>query len=1097
MRDNGIRGRRGYRLAQAVGLFAFFLSALLSLPRAFAQEKFDYDPLGRLIRYVDRSGYVTEYNYDGAGNILSVVAGAAVAPPSVSRVSASRLRRGTSLAMIVEGSGFSGARLDVQSDGVEIDDVSVSPARIAFSLSASLSAAVGPAVVRISNSVGEARIEVTVDPQLPSFAFLPIPIAIPPDGRNQNVAIELSNVDVHAHQFALTVDSPAVASVSPQLITVAAGQSRSTFAIKGLASGVTTLHARSPTLGDAAVPVFVTAEFAGLNTSHATTVGVSRKSAATPTPVGAQALSPAVNIAVGGHIASLAPAAWTVGQGPFVVTVNGAGLSGVSAVRIEPADNLSVGAPTVAPDGSAVSFPVTVAAGAALGPRRLVLDGIGSPYPALPGADRPLIVQPTPEITSIEPIAGVRGSGGLAFTVRGRNLRSVDRLSFEPGTGISVDESLTVSADGSTIGTRIGIADSAPAITHVVRAGSPAGMSSATPLPTNSFTVGEAVSQSVTPIAAATVGVRKASAGTPVSESRGAYSVPVRVAVGSHVESIAPASLVVGAGAAEVVIRGAGLSTVTAVRFEPSAGMSVSTPVVAADGMSVTVQVSAAANAEIGVRRVVLDGVGAPYLPVSPASDRLLVTYPQPEIESIEPILTAPGTVTTLNVRGRNLNGVTALRIEPGNGVAVASTLTRSGDGTLLSAGLSIAADAPAGAHIVRLVSPLGVTAAAGVANTLTVSGAALTPIPAMTAPLVGVRKAIPPDPTGGAREFWSPLTRVGVGPIVTALSPAVVHPGASVDIVIEGHGLQGVSAVLDDSELAGWTLGAPTVSADGTRVTVALTVSVNAPTGAHRMVLLIDGVAVPVLSPAASVVNAALPPNSLLVPSMVAPLVGVNRPAVAGPVVQGRDAVSPLLRVALPPYALRIDHEPLIRGATHTLTLSGAGLERLAGLSLLPADGASLGALTVAADGQSATVPLAVAADAAPTPRRLVPASAGTRIDFIDPAAAQLHVASGAPEILSIEPILAQQGESIELLIRGKHLHGPLEVVLEPAAGLRGIGTPSANAAGTEVRVTLHFAADAAFGGRVVRLRAAGGLSDGEASPANTLTVVDTEVDF
>lgn len=35
-----------------------------------AQEKFDYDPLGRLVRVVDEQGRVTNYVYDPAGNLL-------------------------------------------------------------------------------------------------------------------------------------------------------------------------------------------------------------------------------------------------------------------------------------------------------------------------------------------------------------------------------------------------------------------------------------------------------------------------------------------------------------------------------------------------------------------------------------------------------------------------------------------------------------------------------------------------------------------------------------------------------------------------------------------------------------------------------------------------------------------------------------------------------------------------------------------------------------------------------------------------------------------------------------------------------------------
>jgi len=87
------------------------LAALLALVGAAyaAQERYDYDSLGRLIRYIDQAGQVTEYVYDAVGNILEVRRGVAV-QPSIASVVPDIVRRGQSVPVQVLGSGLAGRR---------------------------------------------------------------------------------------------------------------------------------------------------------------------------------------------------------------------------------------------------------------------------------------------------------------------------------------------------------------------------------------------------------------------------------------------------------------------------------------------------------------------------------------------------------------------------------------------------------------------------------------------------------------------------------------------------------------------------------------------------------------------------------------------------------------------------------------------------------------------------------------------------------------------------------------------------------------------------------------------------------------------------
>ena len=69
-------------------LFALLVGMLLIGSTLAATERFDYDPLGRLIRVISDT-QTTEYVYDAAGNILEVKTGAAATPPSVSGITRS------------------------------------------------------------------------------------------------------------------------------------------------------------------------------------------------------------------------------------------------------------------------------------------------------------------------------------------------------------------------------------------------------------------------------------------------------------------------------------------------------------------------------------------------------------------------------------------------------------------------------------------------------------------------------------------------------------------------------------------------------------------------------------------------------------------------------------------------------------------------------------------------------------------------------------------------------------------------------------------------------------------------------------------------
>jgi YD repeat-containing protein len=66
------------------------------------QERYDYDALGRLVRFINPAGEGTEYVYDAVGNILAVRQ-VQVSPPRITSVSPTTVRRGATTSVLVTG----------------------------------------------------------------------------------------------------------------------------------------------------------------------------------------------------------------------------------------------------------------------------------------------------------------------------------------------------------------------------------------------------------------------------------------------------------------------------------------------------------------------------------------------------------------------------------------------------------------------------------------------------------------------------------------------------------------------------------------------------------------------------------------------------------------------------------------------------------------------------------------------------------------------------------------------------------------------------------------------------------------------------------
>jgi YD repeat-containing protein len=852
-------------LARIVGVIAACLLLLLPAVSAHAApltDRFDYDALGRLVRVIDSAGRVTEYVYDAVGNILAVKTGGSVGDlvPTVSAVSIASFRKGAAAQVVVTGTNFAASRLNSADASITIDVVTTTATQYSFSVSAADAAVPGVKSFTIANSAGSANFSLTLAPQLPVAAFNPQPIALPPDKAPRTFTVVLSNADTVAHVVNFSVDNVALATVSPASVTFAPGEVSKTIQISGLAGGTTTVRATSASLAAAAAPVFVTADFAGVRTAYGALVGVLM-----PTPPVQNILningmiSPAVGVTVGAFFRAVQPRALVRGQTTSVV-ITGANLQGVTGIAINPPAGITVTGVTPAMDGLSVVASVAVTADAAIAARQVVLTGAGGPFRAtVPGADRLWVLDGLPVVTSVEPFQAAPNMFGIALRVRGRNLHTAESILIPAASNVRISRAFTVNAEGTEIVGGMEVPLNAVPGSYPVQVVTSAGTSDGVPTPMNTFTVVNEIQSIFTPINAPLVGVVNGGAVLPQPLTGPLFSNLVGVAVGGVVSNVAPRAAIVGQ-TTSVTLSGNALQGVTGVQITPADGLTMGPVAVAPDGRSATLDVTAAADAPRTLRRLrVL--AGTQTVPLSaPELGAFLVTLPVPVLESVAPLnLRAGDPPLSFTVRGKNLHGLTAIRFQPDTGIAVGSNITVDGAGASATVSVTVAAGASTGPRVVVVETPAGASSAvASIANTVTVAGTISAVYDGIVAPLVGVQNGtlpppapvtyapilaapvgvlIPttPTPVSTVSGLFAPPAGVVVGPAALLLEQTPLLAGGSGTLSVTGVGLNAVTQ-LQVSPATGITLGAPTITGNGSQLTVPVTVAAGAATSPRQL---------------------------------------------------------------------------------------------------------------------------------------------------------------------------------------------------------------------------------------------------------------------
>ena len=971
------RGDRFLKTVVAVAVLCF-LSVPLFVTVAWAQSR-----------------EVIQYTYDDAGNIVGIDRDTLQAPPTITAVAPTTLRIGPRAQVTLSGANLANARITTDDPHLIVGATRSTNDQVVFDLTANAGAAEGVHTLTATTALGSATALITVEPRLPELLIAPLPVVVA-EGQSTPLRIELSAADINPQTFTLSVADPGIATLSPDTLTIPAGQKTSgaPITLSGIAKGTTRISVSAPAFGDFSLTVFVAADArlpTGLNHFYSPPLGVVLQAPPEPPAIITQGpfrselgvvkgtdnppvvnpfsplVSPEVRVVKGSGITGISPLSLLADSGPVDLVIHGLGLGAVDSVAIVPGDDLLIGALTVAAAGDAVTVPVTVGADIALGQRRVVLSAAGEVVaPLSMDADRLYVGGRPPVIDSVDPITINRGAA-TTLTVRGKHFQQARSVSITPADDITIAGRPAVNDTGTALTVAIVIEPSALLGPRVVAVTTPTGVSSPVASTQNTLTITALAGTGVTPVTAAALGVTKGEA-APIARINTGYALPVGVNKGSVLQDLQPTAQATGSDFT-LTLSGVGLQEVDAIEFVPDTGITPGAVTAGVAGDTVTVDVSIAGDAPTGIRRVRLSRNGA-IIPVAiGGNDRFQVTTPQPVIDSVTPnFVLADSTPQMLTVRGQLFNNLQQLRIEPADDIAI-DTPQVNDQGDTITVAVTADTGATTGPRVIVVETPGGTSEATpNPGNTLTLVGSIGAIFEAIVSPALGVTKEITPVPTVSENTVWSGLlgveksvtvapvtntlgltarlTGVTLGPVATRALPVAASIDTSATLTIEGFELAGVTGVQLEPD-TGITLGALAVGAD--QVSVPLTIAADAPQTLRRITINSDNGPIPFSDPA-----------------------------------RGR------LRIAGPPATIT-SIEPIQQtpGANFTLLIRGTNLQTTQSVSMEPADNRiSLGTPSVNDAGTELTLQVNLSETVTPGPRTVVVTTlAGSTSGIAQPA--------------------------------------------------------------------------------------------------------------
>ncbi|MCK4674726.1 MAG: hypothetical protein KAT61_02345, partial [Gammaproteobacteria bacterium] len=842
--------------------------------------------LNNLVLADDRQ--VIDYSYDASGNLIEKITDVTFdsLPPVISSIVPSIVRRNASTLITLDGTYLKNLQVSTDDPGLSVSDIESTNSQLTFNLNVAGNVSLGVHSFIFSTLSGQVLQTIQVFPQLPEMVIRPSPLVLVV-GKETEITFAISNSDVVDHQITVSVANQSIASTAASQFVIVAGERfpAARLSITGLQTGITGLTFSSEKLGtqiftlvvgNAYQPppgsqIKVSSDLLGLflpsNSPDINELGPFTSSLSVfLTPVFEPnesrqklLLSPLLNIVFGSAFTELAPKALTENKTNILV-IKGHGLTGVTDITLSPAAGVVLGNLQINQEGTEITVPVSTDAGIPYSTRLLKLFSSGSEIkPVSADAGQIFIGGQSPEVYSLHPIVVSRLTG-LALNIIGKNFDGDVQVNIVPSDDVAVGNIATVNGAQTELSVDLNIGEYAELGQRVITVENLNGSSTSTALPSNTLTIANGINGEV-----------------PLT------SLPLGIAVGSNTEqklvSIVSPELSVVRGAAvtavqplqsstdttiRLTIEGFGLDNVTAINFEPDQGITVSSPQITADGLSLTVDVTIAGDADTTSRKLSVLTASTNLSFIDPEVSQFLVLGPAPQINYISPNFIVAGSVSTISVSGQAFDLLESVRIEPSQGITVSAPQINAEE-TLITLQLTAEPGVLRGYRTLIVSSTAGesssVPSAANQLNVVTAE--VLTINSSLVSPLLGILKDdgslgttrrdltivsdlvgvfIPEQSALITKTLYSQPLSVVKGSYLQTITPDAIETGTTSTLTISGVGLQDATAIefLPADGLSLQSL--LSINAEATKINVDITVDADAEKTVRRIVVFQNG---------------------------------------------------------------------------------------------------------------------------------------------------------------------------------------------------------------------------------------------------------------
>lgn len=433
------------------------------------------------------------------------------------------------------------------------------------------------------------------------------------------------------------------------------------------------------------------------------------------------------------------------------------------------------------------------------------------------------------------------------------------------------------------------------------------------------------------------------------------YSTQLGIVRGTFVSALSHESILAGSDEVVITLTGSGLFNVDDVKISPADGITIGALTISATGDQISFPVSISPDQAIGAYQIQLMSSGEPIQTVLTSADIFYVTKGAPVLSYIDPILVTRDSFLSIEIAGSNFDFVKNIRIEPQDGITLASDFIVNDAGTHISQIINVDISAPLGDRVVIVETVAGESSQEPAENnTLSISNGPGSDISEIMSATVGVIKQQTLVTNEQILDIRTHQLGVVIGDYINGLMPSQATVGSMVTVNVFGVGLDKVIDV-DLLPIDGISLSNLNIASDGLSLSFDLSIDSNAPL---------------------------IPRQILLTTETEAFIPAVSVDADRFDVI----AVQPEVKSVYPQHIA-------VNVAAIPVSVTGSDLNNTTVVRFEPANGLSVDSFTVAQDGRLLDMLVSISADA----------SLGTRLLIVETTAGQSSEIASIANTLTI----------------------------------------------------------------------------------------------